>query len=1320
IDGGDAFEVEGGGSALLRIPEHDAFRYGLPVDAAAVRRGPGGRPLAGPDGRTLLRGDPQPAQLTTPAWLGTGEHQLRGAGPALVQKVSGADQALTQVLQELSRRRLVPPLDAEGRPIMSELPRDHLERADQLLNLERVSQQLSALRLETGYDQAAQGGIPLALVRHRPGRAPETVTLRLALHQRWDEATSLGLSTSDAVVNLDIGSNTSGRTAGRSKRLPWKARLGAGDRPAPGHAGTTPEGGLSYGRNALGRGTGLSVGGTVNQVTLVESTAPVGVFDVPHTLVVTEVTPKGDSEPLAAVEGSARVLIDSELLLPEPAATAHRGLTGEAVLDRATILHLDAGDMLARLRAELPAATRPDAAAMHHLAAFVNPRNLIAHPEWTQTGYSSRFTYRTRLGSAEATVALRGHVRDHVFLGATSQVTGDINLTLSSFGTTSGRSTGGTAELSGADGPATASGGGWHASASANRSSSVSRSETDLSIWGWERLMIEVGQQYVFRAGVGFEAGLTDREGGTARRVELADGTMLFTLPEREALRLYGRRELDLPVPQVADAVERYLTGRLTLDGRTATTLVRRYREEKHGVTDGLAASHTHERLVAALRKTAGVPAAADDAEHDLDTALEVTEPLAERPAEVSLPEHYRDTMGAALIESVALTGPDGAGTDLLGEVRAAVERVAPGALDADPVLAESLYGDLAGRRWRGHLDDMLDPRGFVRDYPVKAAGAGPGVGPADLLTVRVRAELTGPALTDGTPDTPAESAIILVQGYDFDEHSRTDTRGTTYAAHAGYGAGGDLVAGGAGTDRGRTVSAGSGEQLTRLQRLGHFSAARVDRGVRLVVGVQRTPVRGAATRGRVMQAADRHPANEPVATSTELSGRLTQLVPRALVGATPAPVAAADQPRDHRVVSLPSAYFVEGTRPYPRGEPAADTLFDTVYERLARRDLLTAAGMRLHRTELENQLSASARSAAFERIAGDEGHRLVRLPVPGHRTAVVDVRVRAVVSDVELVSGTVDEVEIGQVDRFQRTTRTSVQGNRLVPLGRDVEGAPVEDVKGGTGSGEQVSEKVTDTTGNRNETSMFERGATATVRVRLDYELSFERRAVKRDGSEKVKHAETLRNAAAGEAYLTMFEHEYRAMRERMESGAPVLPPFEHTWGAAMPARAGTRRVRADEYSGVGTGQMRFQPYQPLLDALAEARRDGVVVALTVHERDGTDRSYEAHPDGTMTGVDDGGFAAAFATLNPRLALLSEGRVDLRELYNTAPRSDRFTLAVTDALRHARVPDAVLDEAVHAVAPQRAVVQAQTGARRTIGGTGAGPPHPGTGIGVT
>src|SRR6266545_6345619 len=228
--------------------------------------------------------------------------------------------------------------------------------------------------------------------------------------------------------------------------------------------------------------------------------------------------------------------------------------------------------------------------------------------------------------------------------------------------------------------------------------------------------------------------------------------------------------------------------------------------------------------------------------------------------------------MGAALIENAELTDAAGGQTDLLDQVRRAIEQVSPGSLDGDPVLGESLYGDLAVKRWRGHLDYMLDPRGFVKDYPVKAASTGPGVGPAELLTVRISARFDDTVLAD---DTTAESATILVQGYDYAERSRTDTRGTGYAANAGYTAEGGLLTGGAGTDRGRSVSATSAEQLTRLQRLGHFSAARVERGVRLVVEVQRTPVRGAATRGRVMQAADRHPANEPVTTGTELSGRL-------------------------------------------------------------------------------------------------------------------------------------------------------------------------------------------------------------------------------------------------------------------------------------------------------------------------------------------------------------------------------------------------------------------------------------------------------------
>jgi hypothetical protein len=1349
VGGNDSFSVGGAGNALLRIPENDAFRYGLPVDEAAVLRTDDGRPRVDKDGRTLLRGDPLPTEneLKLPTWLGGGEHQLRGAGPALVQRLTGADAALAATLKELSTQRLLPPLDLDGRPKLEELPSDPLLRTSQLLNLERVTQHLSSLRLETGYDSAAQGGLALALVDHRTGRAPRTRTFRIALHQKFDEATPRGLTTSEAVVNLDIGSNTSARSGGRSKRLPWSFSLGLSDKPGADEAGQTPEIGASYGRIALGRFFGWSTGGTVNQVTLVESTAPVAVFDIPHTLVVTEVTEHGDSAPLAEVEGNARVLIDSELLEPATAAVKmserqsqqQPGEADQAVLDAATILHLDAGNPLPRVVTAL--GVRPGSAGYHHFAGFFNPRNLIAHPEWMHTEYRTRLAVtpapstpaqaaaQRGLLPKQASVAVRGRVKGVVFLRATNQVTGDINLTLSSFSATEGSSTANNVAFSGGDGFTGADGLSWGGSGGASRSGSASRSRTDSSIWGWERLKIEVGGQYVFRAEVEFQAEVGDGNTGL-RKVQLEDGTMLFTVPERDALRLYGQKKLDLPLAQVADATERFLQGGLTLDRRTATALIRRYQLDKAGVTGGLAGTHSHARLGEKLREVSGLstPAAGSAAEK-LATTLDDAEQVAALRTEVSLPEHYNTTMGAALIEQVELTDQAGESVDVLRQVRAAVDQASPGALGADAVLAESLYGDLAGKRWRGHLDDMLDPRGFVKEYPVQVSGTGP----PDRLVVRISARFEGPITTsdpvtaEGKPDGATESAIIIVQGYDYDQHGRARTRGTSYGANVGSaGTDGASVAGGISTDRSRQLSESSEEQSTRLQRLNYNSTMQVERGLRLVIEVERTPVRGAATMGRLRQLADRLvPQERGSSSKVELSGRLTQLVPKELVGAAPSAVttsAAIPDPSrdtpDHRTVTLPSSYFVESTRPHLRDEPAADTLFDTVFDRLSDGDMLTSAGVRLHRTELENQLSASARSAAFERIADDLGHTMVRLPVPGHGRKAVTVKVRAVVSELELVGQPVDDVQLGEVDRSQRSTRTTSSGTRLLPVSGSGDLAhPGSEVKGGVSVGEQVSEQVTDTTGNRNELSKFEKGTVVTVRVRLDYDLTFERWVQNRQGGEKVDRSENVPKAAAGEAYLTMFQHEYLAMCERMESGAALASALDVLDGArdGVPPSRAERGVSAEEYADDGTGTKTFHPYRPLIDALAQARQDGVPVALSVRQRDGESRTYRAFPDGTMTGTDDGGFAAAFATLHPRLALLAEGRVDLRELFNTSPRSARFTGAVTEALRNNGVPASVLTELDHSLASRAAATRKGTdGARRNVGGQTTSPAGPG------
>jgi hypothetical protein len=122
----------------------------------------------------------------------------------------------------------------------------------------------------------------------------------------------------------------------------------------------------------------------------------------------------------------------------------------------------------------------------------------------------------------------------------------------------------------------------------------------------------------------------------------------------------------------------------------------------------------------------------------------------------------------------------------------------------------------------------------------------------------------------------------------------------------------------------------------------------------------------------------------------------------------------------------------------------------------------------------------------------------------------------------------------------------------------------------------------------------------------------------------------------------------------------------------------------------------------------------------LTVHSQDGSKQVYLAEPDGKLTGLnrDDDGFAAAFATLHPRLALLAEGQVDLRELYRSSRRNDRFTGAVVQALQNKGIPASALTELDHTVKrPARAQEEAEAGtdgarerkARTAAGKTGSG-----------
>ena len=122
-------------------------------------------------------------------------------------------EAAIQVEDELRAKGILPPL-VDGEPRYSD---DPLERLSQMLNEAEIAHQLSAERLQTGYDQATQDGIPVDLVVRRSGHAPRNLVLRITLDQHADPAGGLvhdfeGMTDAemDALANLASGGVTGG------------------------------------------------------------------------------------------------------------------------------------------------------------------------------------------------------------------------------------------------------------------------------------------------------------------------------------------------------------------------------------------------------------------------------------------------------------------------------------------------------------------------------------------------------------------------------------------------------------------------------------------------------------------------------------------------------------------------------------------------------------------------------------------------------------------------------------------------------------------------------------------------------------------------------------------------------------------------------------------------------------------------------------------------------------------------------------------------------------------------------------------------------
>ncbi len=1311
--------VEDTCEARLRVTENDLLRAGGPAAADAVRREDDGSLRLDQDNRVLLRGDPEPptGPQTVPHWHGPGPNQMRGPGKALTENLQGADQAQRDALTSLSQMGLVPPLDAEFRPRMDALSKDPLQRAGQLANYDRVIQNITAHRIQAGINQACQGGLPVTLVDQGTGRTPHYRHFRLGVEQDFGDQTGRGTVTARHVVRLGITSDATSRSTTRSTSLPLSAGATVSDGPDQGQSGLTGRGGLKLNRNAVGRSVTTTTGRRVNRVVLAESTEPLDVIRQGIRITFAERTGRGLETPIADVPGSMDLFYEQSATRAEvpvieanpkaPTAAAVREGIAVAV-DAADPAHqifsqVEAFSAVAQLpafapdedederREKLKAAERADASTIALLGAALSSDSLVARPDWMNgdseipelitappANLAEAIADRSVL-PPQYKVILRGRAVSQTFLAVTQQNTADINLTLTDASYTSGTSTSGGAGIEGGGGQTDADASSLAGSGSIGRNAGTSQSTSVSRATGQEWLLVNIGTHYEFLEGYELEADIVDSTGTVIQTVQLDDAIAQKAMAERDALELYAKRQLDLPLPVVADVAERYLHDRVTMVPQVAIGFLRRYELERAGVTTGLAAEHDHEQLAAKVVENAGTPASSQTTA--VEGRLLATETLAAQRRAVDLGPSYEDSIASGQVDSLTVAGPDGEPVDLLELVRPQFEEIAPGVLAESKLLAPALRVNLAADAHQGELENMLGARGFVATIEVPIQGQQR----PDLYEIQITAQMIGEYTVDGTPEIARVEAIGLDQTYGYHGQERTVGRRTAYSAElGGSAAAGDSGNVGGKVERARSTSAGSGEQNTNIDRTGHFDLAEVKRAVVYTSRVTRIQGAGAAALTSARWKLDRTKPDQIsiAATPRQLQAELTLLVPKKVLREPGTRPQLADRP-EHRPIRLTESAVVETTHPYGLGDTRTNQLYDVLSAELSEPRVLGPAGFAEHRGALEGHVKATAMKAYFHELISDDGLRLPPMVARGNGRTIVGTTVKARMTGLELVEDPIGDAQSGAVSRREIAVRSSSSGSHIGPgtVNAGANGGPIST---GGSVGAQVKEQNSDAYGTRLETSKFEEGELVTVRIPVSYDVGIERLRDNGDGTPASKRSKEIPDAARGQFYVKMLKHEYLAALQAMETGVGVDAALADSRLMLSADGLGRPDIEASETTIDAAGNEVHEPYRPLVDALAQAQHERQTLVVSMRDRNDSEQLYVAvYNPGDHTarleGVADGGFGAALGSLDGRIALMAQGRVDLRDLYNTMGPNDDFATKAADALVQNGVPASML-----------------------------------------
>ncbi|MEV4133748.1 DUF1707 domain-containing protein [Dactylosporangium sp. NPDC049742] len=1237
------------GSGLFVIPEPYAYRAGLPVSAAAkdkARSEKAGKLVLVDD---LDESPPPGRRGEAPNWRTADGALMPGVGQGLAQDLKGVDG--NDELRELVTRALQSGGNRPGgvRPFLPVDPK----------KAEAMLQELSAMRLEGSYDQATQDGVFIVLVNEHGERE----TVRVQIKER--QVRYLGHSRAWTEVNLDIDSESASRGRGQTGQLkPFGMSAGmAGD-----HAGHRDvdfdSAGAGYGYTRR-RGGSFNDGETANQVLLGESGADgTARFEVVIDIVASVEHPDGHWAELARVNNQKVELVTSVGHLPE--ATTERVLTPEgpavtprSVLNRAAIRHLDATGMLEAGVRALGGGPRTGTGAFAHLVSALNVRSLVAAGATLFSsafgqgigyrtdliGYEAperRSSWRNIVDNSHATVKVEAVPGASTFSGAGDGVVGDIHLALRSNSAGMSRDTEHSADASGGRGLHTGEdrvhgtdGGG----VSGSRSHGASHTLTQIT--GEEGLIIYLGQHYTYTMPVDFRVtGVRHDQGDDGIQMkQLPPRTVVYSLPERDALDLYGMGDLPVPLHQLTDALTRYANGKLELDRASAVRIVNRFQRDLRDAQlrvgedaypanlpdPGLPrteefARNLHARLVEQFPEVPAVEGAELPAyAAALEAAIAGDPRLRAMPEGGALPEHLLAGVGQNRFSLIDLNGEE-----LFAEVMRGIEAVSPGAERRNIGLWRNFYGRLAGRRWWGKLEDMLSPGGWAVSVPVMAGNM-----TGEEITVRIKA-----SLGDGEAIGKSTDVGRILQRYAYEMKDRGESVGWSRGASAsGSGAGPkgtepDGISGGvsAGNSRGRRGFVG--EQLTRLQRQASFGpAVRFRRPATVVVEVTRSRPQ-LLDRAVLGVVGLRHLRSRPKAAwQRELRGEAIQLVSaeQVDVGTAARPnLAELDlaAPANPHAVRLPYEFSVESS--YNGG------LAQQIMHHLGKLGWLGSDAKRL-RLEVERVFLPLMYNALLEKMHDPGGHLVLRLPVPtaplwnqpfrrtGTATTVIEIVVEAKFLDPRVIRELTEMIEIGIVDRAQHTSGWSISkgwsaGGRFgfsFPakpwnvLGKFGFTTPSWGRDGSYGFG--GSDEHTWVQGDRDETSLFAKALGHLLAFRVDHVVTLRMVEHRRRGSgieRKVAREVQLQPASSGRAYITMFSQDAKKLLKRWQEDTDRPWPW---WIAAQqPMPAGrTERMRAwlrrtdvavpafdlTDLFADAVGHPEFRPVNPLPAIVATVR---------------------------------------------------------------------------------------------------------------------------------